>query len=95
MCLGKLVTSFSVPEDGGKANQNQAFLYATGIIVCMLFYCLIWHWYIERVTQTGIRMRVAVSSLLYKKVKFSSKFEIKIRFGLVNVTHFIFLGSRT
>lgn len=69
MCLKRLVMSFSTNGDESNSNRNQAFLYASGIIMCLLFYSLIWHWYIERVTQTGIQMRVAVSCLLYKKVK--------------------------
>ncbi|KAK7582455.1 hypothetical protein V9T40_013900 [Parthenolecanium corni] len=67
MCLKRLVMSFSTNGDESNSNRNQAFLYASGIIMCLLFYSLIWHWYIERVTQTGIQMRVAVSCLLYKK----------------------------
>lgn len=68
MCLKGLVICFSTPEDESYSIRNRAYLCASGIILCLLFYSLIWHWYIERVTQTGIQMRVAVSSLFYKKV---------------------------
>ena len=68
--LWQLIRYFSAAEneDGGSANYWQIYLYATGIVFGSLSVVLHFHPNYFASTHTAMRMRIAVSSLIYRKV---------------------------
>ena len=52
---------------GGGTSLEEAYLYATGVVLCLTVYALIHHPYFFGMVHTGMKMRVAASSLLYRK----------------------------
>lgn len=63
--LGGLVTYYSVTEDPD--NIMTAYLYALGIIVCSAFNVLFQHPYMLGTMHVGMKMRVAMCSMIYRK----------------------------
>lgn len=51
-----------------KINQNEAILYASGIMTTSLLVVLTMHPYFLAVLHVGMKMRVAACSLIYRKV---------------------------
>ena len=52
---------------GSRMTLRDAYLYAAGVILCSAVYTLIHHPYYFGVVHTGMKIRVAASSLLYRK----------------------------
>lgn len=65
-CLGGLVTYFSPGEND--ITKNDAYLYATGIVLCSLISITVFHPFILYAFQLGMRVRLTCCSLIYKKV---------------------------
>uniref|UniRef100_A0AAG5CQF6 Uncharacterized protein n=1 Tax=Anopheles atroparvus TaxID=41427 RepID=A0AAG5CQF6_ANOAO len=64
-CLGGLVSYFA-PEQRD-ISKEEAYYYATGIILCSFVPVAIFHHFILYIFQIGMKIRVACCSLLYKK----------------------------
>ena len=52
---------------GSRMTLRDAYLYATGVVLCSAAITFIHHPYFFGVVYTGMKMRVATSSLLYRK----------------------------
>ncbi|XP_073971785.1 ATP-binding cassette sub-family C member 4-like isoform X2 [Rhodnius prolixus] len=63
--LGGLIDSFS---GSGSLTSMQTQLYAGGLIACIFFTSLLLHTYHMNVVHIGMKIRVAISSLIYRKV---------------------------
>lgn len=66
LCLGNLVTYFAPNQQD--INKNEAYLYATGIVLCSLLPVLTFHPFIMFIFQVGLKLRVACCCLIYEKV---------------------------
>uniref|UniRef100_A0A1I8JUL1 Uncharacterized protein n=1 Tax=Anopheles funestus TaxID=62324 RepID=A0A1I8JUL1_ANOFN len=64
-CLGGLVSYFAPGQQD--ISKDEAYYYATGIILCSLVPVAIFHHFILYIFQIGMKIRVACCSLLYKK----------------------------
>ena len=73
LCLGQLVHYFAT--DGKTITTTQAYLYATGVVMGSALYTFTHHPYFFVCQHTGMRLRVAACSLVYKKVKNISPIE--------------------
>lgn len=65
LALGQLV-KYYVPEQTDISEQ-EAYLYAGGVILCSFLPVLLLHPYMMGVTHLGMKMRVACCSLIYRK----------------------------
>ena len=54
---------------GSEMSEVEAYLYASGVVVMAALYTFTHHAYFFGVMHTGMRIRVAACSLLYRKVK--------------------------
>uniref|UniRef100_A0A336LKT5 Oxysterol-binding protein n=1 Tax=Culicoides sonorensis TaxID=179676 RepID=A0A336LKT5_CULSO len=61
--LGGLIAYYSKGND----NINEAYLYAGGVIMCSLLNVLIVHPYMLSQLHTGMKMRIAACSMIYRK----------------------------
>ena len=52
---------------GSRMTLRDAYLYATGVVLCSAAYTFTHHPYSFGVVHTGMKIRVAASSLLYRK----------------------------
>lgn len=68
--LGGLVSYFS--EGQTDVSKHQAYLYATGIVLCSLVSTLCFHPFMFCLFETGTRIRLACSGLVYRKCLRSS-----------------------
>ena len=64
-CLGWMLNYFS---PGSTMSREEALTYAGGLILSSALYSIIHHPYYLGVTHTGMRMRIAACSLIYRKV---------------------------
>lgn len=62
--LGALLTYFSDPE----ASKREAYLYASGIVICSLIPVLTFHPFIYYIFEVGMKLRIGSSRLVYDKV---------------------------
>lgn len=67
--LGKLISYFT---NSGSMSKDDAYLYATGVIMCSGLAIVILHPYMLGIMHIGMQMRVAACSLIYRKVKFTN-----------------------
>lgn len=68
--LGGLVSFFA--EGQTDVSKQQAYLYATGIVLCSLISTLCFHPFMFYLFETGTRIRLACSGLVYRKCLRSS-----------------------
>ncbi|XP_017023787.2 probable multidrug resistance-associated protein lethal(2)03659 [Drosophila kikkawai] len=69
--LGNLVGYFAVNQT--EISEQTAYLYAIGIVICMLVPVLTFHPFIFYIFQVGTKLRLALSGLIYRKVLQVSK----------------------
>lgn len=73
-CLGGLVTYFSQSEIDMKSpesyeiNKRTAYWYATGLVLCPLFTTIFTHPFMLYASEVGMQIRVACTSMIYRKV---------------------------
>lgn len=68
--IGKLLAYF----DRNKSNTidlKQAYMYASGLLLTMLFNILLFHYSQIEITHCGMKIRVACCSAIFKKVTFN------------------------
>lgn len=65
ICLGLLVEYFAV--DQTRITENEAYLYAFGIVFCAFLPVLTFHPFIFMFFQVGIKVRVGLTGLVYRK----------------------------
>ena len=65
--MGKFMGYFTCKDD--KISTLAACMYATGVVLTGALYCLIHHQFFFGAQIVGMRLRVAASSLIYRKVK--------------------------
>lgn len=68
--MGGLISYFA--EDQTEISKNQAYLYATGIVLCSLVATLCFHPFMFYLFEIGTRVRLACSGLVYRKCLRSS-----------------------
>ncbi|XP_076244312.1 putative multidrug resistance-associated protein lethal(2)03659 isoform X2 [Calliopsis andreniformis] len=66
ICLGRLLTYFS-PDNEKRISKEEAYLYATGVILCSGILVFVTHPYMMGIFHIGMKMRVACCSLIYRK----------------------------
>ncbi|GAB0093529.1 probable multidrug resistance-associated protein lethal(2)03659 [Sergentomyia squamirostris] len=71
LCLGGLVMYFSPGE--APVTKEEAYLYASGIVLSSLIPVLLFHPFILFIFQHGMKIRVGTCALMYKKVMRLSK----------------------
>ncbi|CAD6992118.1 unnamed protein product [Ceratitis capitata] len=69
--LGGLVNYYATP--GNKSNANTAYLYALGVILCSALNVIFYHPYMLATLHTGMKVRVALCSVIYRKALRLSK----------------------
>lgn len=65
ICLGRLLSYFS--SSGSAITETEAYLYATGVILCSGILIFVIHPYMMAILHMGMKMRVACCSLIYRK----------------------------
>lgn len=73
LLLGGLIRYFSQPADSQEITLNMAYMYAGGVIACSGLVVFIAHPYIMALLHLGMKLRVATSSLIYRKALNLSK----------------------
>lgn len=68
LCLGQLVHYFG--SDNSTITTTQAYLYATGVVLGSALYTTTHHPFFFSCQHTGMQIRVAACSLVYKKVTY-------------------------
>lgn len=69
LLLGGLIRYFSQPADGAQpVSKDMAYLYAGGVIGCSGLTVLMMHPYMMSVMHTGMKLRIATCSLVYRQV---------------------------
>lgn len=67
LCLGGLVAYYSDANNLESDDQTTAYLYAVGVILCSAFNVLFMHPYMLGMFHTGMKVRVAMCSMIYRK----------------------------
>ncbi|GFS27779.1 cystic fibrosis transmembrane conductance regulator [Elysia marginata] len=71
--LVKLAQPFLLAEfldyfsPGGKTSSTEAWLYATGVVLCSVTIALLHHPYYFAISRTGMRARIGLCSMMYRK----------------------------
>ena len=79
---------------GSEMSEVEAYLYASGVVVMAALYTFTHHAYFFGVMHTGMRIRVAACSLLYRKVK-SKWWDACVRWGILASWGFRFRDKNT
>lgn len=67
LCLGGLVAYYSDTNNLESDDKTTAYLYAVGVILCSAFNVLFMHPYMLGMFHTGMKVRVAMCSMIYRK----------------------------
>ncbi|KAH8394539.1 hypothetical protein KR215_004307 [Drosophila sulfurigaster] len=67
LCLGGLVAFYANPDNADSEDRSTAYLYAGGVILCSAFNVLGMHPYMLGMFHTGMKVRVAMCSMIYRK----------------------------
>lgn len=67
LCLAGLISFYSDPEKLESDDQTEGYLYAVGVILCSLFNVMFMHPYMLGMFHTGMKVRVAMCSMIYRK----------------------------
>ncbi|ALC47338.1 CG4562 [Drosophila busckii] len=65
LCLGGLVSFYANNQDSN--DQTKAYLYAAGVILCSAFNVMFMHPYMLGMFHTGMKVRIAMCSMIYRK----------------------------
>ncbi|XP_063704489.1 probable multidrug resistance-associated protein lethal(2)03659 [Culicoides brevitarsis] len=65
LCLGNLVTYFAPGQT--QLTKNDAYLWASGIVICSLIPVLTFHPFIMFIFQVGMKLRIGCCCLIYEK----------------------------
>ncbi|XP_030373816.1 probable multidrug resistance-associated protein lethal(2)03659 [Scaptodrosophila lebanonensis] len=65
--LGGLVSYYADSSNQNDDNQTKAYLYALGVILCSALNVLFMHPYMMGILHTGMKMRIAMCSMIYRK----------------------------
>ncbi|EDV94900.1 probable multidrug resistance-associated protein lethal(2)03659 [Drosophila grimshawi] len=65
LCLGGLVAFYANNQDTD--DQTKAYLYAAGVILCSAFNVMFMHPYMLGMFHTGMKVRIAMCSMIYRK----------------------------
>lgn len=71
--LGKLIQYFESYDPDDTAALYEAYGYAAGISLCALGLALMHHLYFYHVQRAGMKIRIAMCHMIYKKVRLSQK----------------------
>ncbi|XP_019893676.2 probable multidrug resistance-associated protein lethal(2)03659 [Musca domestica] len=71
--LGGLVSYYAKPENNGSSDLSTAYLYALGVILCSAVNVLFMHPYMLGILHVGMKIRVAMCSMIYRKALRLSK----------------------
>lgn len=71
--MGGLVSYYAKPENNTSGDQTIAYLYALGVILCSAFNVFFMHPYMLGILHTGMKIRVAMCSMIYRKALRLSK----------------------
>ncbi|KNC31638.1 putative multidrug resistance-associated protein lethal(2)03659 [Lucilia cuprina] len=71
--LGGLVSYYAKPENNTSGDQTTAYLYALGVILCSALNVFFMHPYMLGILHTGMKIRVAMCSMIYRKALRLSK----------------------
>lgn len=67
LCLAGLIAFYSDPEKVNSEDRTEGYLYAVGVILCSLFNVMGMHPYMLGMFHTGMKVRVAMCSMIYRK----------------------------
>ncbi|KAM6945546.1 ATP-binding cassette sub-family C member 4 [Aplochiton taeniatus] len=65
--LGKLILYFEMYDPQDTYKLNEAYGYAAGVCLCTLFLCVVHHLYFYHVQRAGMKIRVAMCHMIYRK----------------------------
>lgn len=65
--LGRLLKYYSSSEEADRISKEEAYFYATGVILCSGLLIFVIHPYMMAILHMGMKMRVACCSLIYRK----------------------------
>lgn len=72
--MGQLISYYTVSHDNESTiDKKDAYYYAGGVIICSLLEVLLTHPYMMGVSHMGMKVRIAVCSLIYRKALRLSK----------------------
>ncbi|KAH8420816.1 hypothetical protein KR222_005629 [Zaprionus bogoriensis] len=67
LCLAGLVAFYSDSNNLDLDDKTEGYLYAVGVILCSLFNVMFMHPYMLGMFHTGMKVRVAMCSMIYRK----------------------------
>ena len=68
MFLGKMVSYIENYDPANSAALHEAYGYAAGLSACVLLWAVLHHLYFYHMQRVGMRLRVAVCHMIYRKV---------------------------
>lgn len=74
LLIGGLLAYFN-PGQSNVTNLRQAYMYASGLLLNILFNILLYHYSQVEMLHLGMKLRVACCSAIYKKVKSLTKYK--------------------
>lgn len=66
--LGKIISYLEYYDPSDSAAFHEALAYAAGLSVCVLTWAFLHHLYFYHIQRVGMRLRVAVCHMIYRKV---------------------------
>ncbi|KAF7996688.1 hypothetical protein HCN44_002334 [Aphidius gifuensis] len=74
LMLAKFIEYFSMEKTKVKVTKKEAYIYATGVVICTTVNIFVVRYFIMIMSHMGMKIRIACSSLIYRKVlKLSQK----------------------
>lgn len=67
LLMGELLAFFN-SRDSKNTTPVQAYIYATCLILSMLIYMVLYQWIQSEMIHLGMKIRIACSSIIFKKV---------------------------
>lgn len=69
MLLGQIIRFFESYDSSSAAGAREAYLYAAGISLSTLALTVLHHLYFYHVQRVGMKIRVALCHMIYRKVR--------------------------
>ena len=66
--LGKIISYLEYYDPSDSATFHEALAYAAGLSACVLTWAFLHHLYFYHIQRVGMRLRVAVCHMIYRKV---------------------------
>lgn len=66
--MGKIIAYFENYDPADSVALREAYIYATMLTACSLIFALLHHLYFYHVQCAGMRLRVAMCHMIYRKV---------------------------